>query len=137
MSFESSLKESDFYTKHLLEIGTMSDFLALVFCPPDWLFATSNKPPTSLVCSFVHLHLILSCCWTFSAVKPWWMVDQDHLHRKTLDCFSKTSLSWLNLCVQKHARAMWEGGQKGTDTPWRGSVASASSWVRHEGFNHA
>lgn len=77
---------------------------------PGLLFATSNKVPTSLLCPSAHLHLILSCCWTFSAVwaelpvKPWWMVDQAHFHRNTLDCFSKPSLSSLNMCVQKHIR---------------------------------
>lgn len=115
----------------------MSHFLSLVFCPPDCLFAPSNKAPTSVLCSFAHLHLILSWYWTFSAVKQQCMVDQAHFHRNTLDCFSKTSLSSLNLCVQKHVRGMWEGEQKGTDTPWGGTVASVSSWIRHEAFNHA
>lgn len=108
--------------------------------PPDLLFATSNKTPTSLLCPFAHLHLILSCCWIFSAV--WeelsgklWMVDQDHFPKNSLDCFSKISLNSLNLCVQKHVWGTWEGEQKGT-AALLGDVASASSWVKHEGFDH-
>lgn len=116
----------------------MSHFLALVFCPPDWLFATSDKaPPKSglLLCPpAFDLELLLdflSCeVMVDGRSRPF---SQKHIGF----FFSKTCLSSLNLCVQKHVRGMWEGEQKGTDTPWGGTVASVSPWVKHEGFNHA
>jgi len=64
--------ETDLYIKYLLEVEAMSHFSFLVICPTDLLIAPRQEAPIRLLYPFSHLHLFLTCCWTFSALQVWW-----------------------------------------------------------------
>lgn len=112
-------------------------FFIFGLLPTNLLIASSEEAPIRLLCSFSHLRLFLTRCWTFSVARVVCVheavVDWAHFHRHILDFFLKpVKIPWCSSSqgrVQNVPRVRWKREQKGTDILWQGSAADASSWA--------